>query len=145
MQSTKDIGEIIADFVRKTYTDTDSRFEYQAEALLEKQCTNAAVGKVFELANVEYLLSAFDLEDEDFAEEFPAMSYLNRSERQLLLTTMQQHLESCSRCGLKQAYDLEFETRLRNACRQNSDALLQVLKDDEITDDCEPELATAGI
>lgn len=142
MQSTKDIGEIIADFVRKTYTDTDWRFEYQAEALLEKQCTNTVVGKVFELANVEYLLSAFDLDDEDFAEEFPAMS-LTSSERQLLLTTMKQHLESCSRCGLKQAYDLEFESRLKIACRQNSDALLQVLKDDEIAGDCEPELEVA--
>jgi hypothetical protein len=58
------------------------------------------------------------------------MSYVTERQRQEILEAMSEHLNFCPRCSLKQAYDLEFESRLVNACRQNKETLLELLEED---------------
>lgn len=131
MQTTAvDTSEMIEDFMRQTFPDLDSRVEGHDQVLDEMRCTNPIVGRWFENNVTNYLLAAFAMTDEDFAEEFPGISGLNRPQRQQILMTFESHLSTCQRCGLKRGFDHEFEARLTSACRQNSELILELLNDE---------------
>jgi hypothetical protein len=126
-----DLADVIADFVFKSAPDLASRLEAQAEALAEAKCTNPVIGRWVDENDVKYLLSTFALSDKDFAERFPAMAHTSRAERQLVIAALEEHFEQCQHCSLKRGYDLELDERIKQACRQNSDVLLQILEEDE--------------
>jgi hypothetical protein len=126
-----DLTDIIANFVFKSAPDLASRLEAQAEALDEAKCSNPVIGRWVDENDVKYLLSAFSLNDKDFAERFSSMAHTSRAERQRIVATLEEHFEHCQHCSLKRGYDLELDSRIKQACQQNSDFLLQILKDDE--------------
>jgi hypothetical protein len=113
-----DITDLIADFIRQAEPDLNTRLEYQAQALEDLKCTNAVLGKWVEAHDVQYLLAAFDLDDEEFASNFPGMAHLKEHDRQRIIETFEIHFEHCSRCHLKRSYDLEFNGRIESAVRQ---------------------------
>ena len=133
MQATAtNTSEMIEDFMRQTFPDFDSRLEGHEEVLAEMSCTNPTVGRWFENSVTEYLLAAFAMRDEDFAEEFPGVTGLDRQERQQVLATFESHLASCERCALKRGFEHEFEARLTSACRQNSGVILELLSEEGV-------------
>jgi hypothetical protein len=125
---------MIADLILKTAPDIASRLEYQAEALREAECTKPVVGLWIDENDVKYLLSAFALEQKDFAARFPAMAHITEQERQQVITTIEDHLDSCPHCSLKRGYDLELDARIKQECQKNREILLQLLEEEEESD-----------
>src|SRR5207253_6657078 len=103
-----DLTDIIAAFVFKSAPDLAARLEAQAEALAEAKCSNPVIGRWVDENDVKYLLSTFALNDEDFAERFPAMAHTSRAERQRVIATLEEHFEHCQHCSLKRGHDLEL-------------------------------------
>lgn len=126
-----DLTDVIADFVFKSAPDLASRLESQAEALDEAKCSNPVLGRWIDENDVKYLLSTFALNDQDFAEKFPAMAHTTKAERQRVVAALEEHFEHCTHCSLKRGYDLELDARIKQACQQNSDFLLQILEEEE--------------
>lgn len=126
-----DLTDVIADFVFKSAPDLASRLEAQAGALDEAKCTNPVLGKWIDENDVKYLLSTFALNDEDFAERFPAVAHTTKAERQQVINALEEHFEYCQHCSLKRGYDLELDARIKQACQQNSEVLLQMLEEAE--------------
>ena len=133
MQTTSEISEVIFDFIRESFPGFDSRTEDQAEGLRETNCTNPVIGRWLNAYDVEYLLSAFAMTDRDFAEEFPGMPPLSGLQRQQVLAALRAHLNSCPQCALKSGFDQEFEARLKQELRQNSQVLLELLEEEGVT------------
>ena len=126
-----DITKVIADFVLQATPDLTSRLEYQAEALREVNCIDPTLGQWIDANDVEYLLSAFDLADDDFAERYPEMAHITEEERQRLIAALEAHFEQCPHCSLKRGYDLEMDARIEQTFQQNNKLLLQILEEDE--------------
>lgn len=126
-----DLTDVIAALVFKSAPDLASRLESQAEALDKAKCNNPVLGRWIDENDVKYLLSTFDLNDKDFAERFPAMARTTREERQRVIAALEEHFEHCQHCSLKRGYDLELDARIKQACQQNSDLLLQMLGEEE--------------
>jgi hypothetical protein len=126
-----DLTGMIADFVFSSAPDLASRLEYQAEALDAAKCIDPVIGKWVDENDVKYLLSAFALDDDDFDERFPAMARTGSAERQRVIAVLEKHFEHCEHCSLKRGYDLEMDARIKKACQQNSDFLLQALREDQ--------------
>jgi hypothetical protein len=126
-----DMTDVIAEFVFKSAPDLAARLESQAEALAEAKCSNPVLGRWIDENDVKYLFSTLDLNDEDFAERFPAMAQTTKSERQRVVAALEEHFDHCQHCSLKRGYDLELDARIKQACQQNSDFFLQMLGEDE--------------
>ncbi|HKY05937.1 MAG TPA: hypothetical protein VJQ56_13665 [Blastocatellia bacterium] len=126
-----DLTDVIAAFVFRSAPDLASRLEAQAEALDEAKCNNPVIGRWVDENDVKYLLSAFALNDKDFAERFPAMAHTSKAERQQVIAVFEEHFEHCKHCSLKRGYDLEMDARIKQACKQNSDFLLQMLEEED--------------
>ncbi|SRR6266446_6625063 len=122
-----DITDTIANFVREADSDFEQQMEEHARALRRISCINPFYGRWAEMG-VEYLLSAFELEDRDFAARLPALAHLTKSARRRFLKRMEDHLHDCRHCALKHQYELDLNVRIERACRENSDALLQKLR-----------------
>lgn len=129
-----DLTDVIADFVFKSAPNLADRLKSQAEALDEAKCSNPVLGRWIDENDVNYLFSAFALSDEDFAEKFPAMAQTTIAERQQVIAALEEHFGFCQHCSLKRAYDLELDARIKQACEQNSDFLLQLLEEDDETE-----------
>lgn len=135
-----DISDIIAGFVAEADPELASRMEYQAEALRENPCTDpASFGRWVDANDVKLLISAFTLEDKDFAVRFPKWKHITAPERQKFLVGLEAHFETCKHCSLKRGYDLELDARIKKVCQQNNKLLLQLLREEEAEDSKEGE------
>jgi hypothetical protein len=106
------------DKLRQNETDLNSRLEAQSEALRDLECTNPVVGKWIDAYDVEYLISALELDDEDFAKHFPALEYLKQSDREKMISAFTHHMDhECAHCGLKRGFDAEFSARVERSMR----------------------------
>lgn len=108
-------------------SDLPTRLASQEEALDELNCTEPRLGKWFEENTVSYVLAAFNLTDEDFAETFPALKHISASQRQNIIQVFVDHMDRCPKCFRKRSYDLEFEGRLESALQENREVLLAKL------------------
>lgn len=126
-----DVIERIAELVKRSTPDLPSRLEYQAEGLHEAKCLNPLVGRWIDEHGVNYLLSVFALDDKDFADSLPALAHVTEHDRKRIVATFEGHLEQCHHCSLKRGYELELDSRIERACRQDKDSLLQLLEDGE--------------
>lgn len=108
-------------------SDLPTRLVSQEEALDDLTCTEPRLGKWFEENTVSYVLAAFNLSDEDFAETFPALKHISASQRQTIIQTFLAHIEACPKCFRKRSYDLEFEGRLESALQEDREVLLAKL------------------
>lgn len=122
-----DFDDIIVNKIRKSDPDLSARLEAQVEAVDELKCTNPAVGKWIDAYDVQYLFAAFALDDDDFAENFPKMRELTQHDRKRILKTFETHINSCSHCHLKRGFDLELDSRIERAFRENKDNLVHQL------------------
>ena len=122
-----DFDDFIVDLVRKTEPDIDARLESQAEALKELECTNPVLGRWIDEYDVEYLAAAFNLDDDEFSSQFPAMSNLNQHDRSQIIEAFESHFDQCPHCFLKRGYDTEMNARIERAYRLNNAAVVQHL------------------
>lgn len=123
-----DFSDIIVSMLRQAEPDLDTRLEYQAEALRDAKCTEPLLGRWIETNHVQYLLSAFALSDDDFAENFPKMAHVNEHQRKRIIKAFEDHFENCRRCSLKRGYDLELDSRIERVFRENRDELIHELE-----------------
>src|ERR1051326_5392537 len=106
-----DFDNLIINLVRKAEPDLDARLDSQAEALNELECTNPVLGRWIDEYDVEYLLAAFDLDDDEFAANFPDMGHLNQHDRSQIIEAFNNHFDQCRHCFLKRSYDEEMNRR----------------------------------
>lgn len=110
-----DFTTIIADQVRQAEPDLDARLEAQAEALNEFECTNLTIGKWIEEFGLEYLLAAFALNDQDFAESFPKLAHISQHDREKMKDTFSHHVDACVRCARRVGFDAEMDSRIERS------------------------------
>src|SRR5262245_536922 len=126
-----DFSDSIVDQIRHEEPDLDARLEAQAEELNELQCIDPVVGQWIETYDVNYLSAAFELNDEEFAKNFPKMAYLTHDDRERIIKTFGEHIEHCPRCCRKSSYDIELDSRIERAIRKrpsgrlNKDGILK--------------------
>jgi len=141
----KDFDDFIIDLVRAAEPDLDERLEKQDEELRALECTDPTLGKWITTYDVEYLLAAFNLNDEDFAENFPEMSHLNHHDRSQIIEAFENHFQHCAHCYLKRGYDMEMNGRIESVYRKHGNAIsahLNATKDQpEPTVHCDEDLA----
>lgn len=119
----QDFDDFIINLVRAAEPDLDERLKKQDEALRALECTNPTLGKWITTYDVEYLMAAFNLNDEDFAENFPEMSHLNHHDRSQIIEAFEDHFLHCSHCHLKRGYDLEMNARIESVYRKHGNAI----------------------
>lgn len=141
-----DFTDLLADFVRQAESDLDSRLDAQADALKDLTCTEPTLGKWVDAHDVEYMLAAFALNDDDFVEHFPSMAKITANDRNRIIKAFENHFEHCPHCHRKRSYDLEFNSRIEFVTRQNRAQLLHHLKETEPAEPLEEEheVAAAG-
>ena len=122
-----DFDGLIIDLVRKAEPDLDARLESQAEALKELECTNPVLGRWIDEYDVDYLMSAFNLDDDEFASNFPGMAHLNQHDRSQIIEAFEKHFDQCPHCYLKRGYDMEMNARIERAYTLNSATVAQHL------------------
>ena len=127
-----DFDDFIVDLVRKAEPDIDARLESQAEALKELECTDPVLGRWIDEYDVEYLIAAFNLDDDEFSSTFPAMANLNQHDRSQIIEALENHFDQCPHCFLKRGYDTEMNARIERAYRDNNAAVVQQLSQEEI-------------
>jgi hypothetical protein len=127
-----DFDDFIVDLVRKAEPDIDTRLESQAEALKELECTDPVLGRWIDEYDVEYLIAAFNLDDDEFSSTFPAMGTLNQHDRSQIIKALENHFDQCPHCFLKRGYDTEMNARIERAYRDNNAAVVQQLSQEEI-------------
>ncbi len=120
-----DFSDKIAEQVRANEPDLDARLEAQAEALSELKCINPLIGKWIDEYDVEYLLSAFALDDHSFAENFPSMSHVTEHHRKRIIKEFKRHLGLCLHCSRKQSYDEEINQRIEQALQDNKALIIE--------------------
>lgn len=125
-----EITEVIADLVRRSNPEFDSRLEAQAKTLEEIECINPLLGQWIDTNDVKYLLSVFALKGEDFAAKFPAMAHIPEQDRQQVIAALETHMELCPHCSLKREYDLELDDQIKQVCQENDALLLQLLDEE---------------
>lgn len=120
-----DLDKLIIDLVRKEEPDLDARLENQAEALNDLECTNPVLGRWIDEYDVEYLMAAFKLDDDEFSSNFPTMGHLNQHDRSQIIEAFERHFDQCSHCHLKRGYDLEMNARIERAYAHNNAEVIQ--------------------
>lgn len=126
-----DFSDLFTSLVIQAEPDLATRLEYQGGALQETKCTSPLLGRWIDAHDVVYLFSVLALKDKDFAGIFPSMAHVTAREREQLSAVLERHFEDCTHCSLKRGYDLEMDARIEQACRQNSEFLLQELRQDQ--------------
>ncbi len=128
-----DFDDLIIDLVRKAEPDLDARLENQAEALKELECTNPVLGRWIDEYDVEYLIAAFKLDDDEFSSNFPEMGHLNQHDRSQIIEAFETHFDQCPHCYLKRGYDLEMNARIERVYRLNNAEVMQHLQASRVT------------
>lgn len=123
-----DFDNLIIDLVRKAEPDLDARLENQAEALNELQCTNPVLGRWIDEYDVEYLMAAFNLDDDEFSSNFPTMGHLNQHDRSQIIEAFESHFDQCPHCYLKRGYDLEMNARIERAYTRDNAEVMRHLR-----------------
>jgi hypothetical protein len=123
-----DFDKLIIDLVRKEEPDLDVRLENQAEALNDVECTNPTLGRWIDEYDVEYLLAAFSLDDDEFSSNFPTMGHLNQHDRSQIIEAFESHFDQCPHCYLKRGYDLEMNARIERAYTRNNAEVMEHLQ-----------------
>jgi hypothetical protein len=128
-----DFDKLIIDLVRKEEPDLDARLENQAEALNDRECANPVLGRWIDEYDVEYLLAAFNLDDDEFSSNFPTMGHLNQHDRSQIIEAFESHFDQCPHCYLKRGYDLEMNARIERAYTRNNAEVMQHLEAARVT------------
>jgi|ERR1700741_66496 len=140
-----DFDKLIIDLVRKEEPDLDARLENQAEALSERECTNPVLGRWIDEYDVEYLMAAFNLDDDEFSSNFPTMGHLNQHDRSQIIEAFESHFDQCPHCYLKRGYDLEMNARIERAYSRNNSEVMQQLQSAQVNNPAPEVVAGANV
>lgn len=122
----KDLITLLSKSVLEKEDDVPYRLSAQAAALNEIQCTNPDLGRWIDACDFPFLIETLMLDPEVFSGEFPGVN-LTVDERKSLADALELHCESCPRCHLKRAYDLEWQSRIKRAIAENKQAIGKAL------------------
>jgi len=124
-----DITDTIAILVRKADSNFEQELEKHEEALRGLKCINLYYGEWLEIG-VELLFSIFELDDDDFARQFPELVHMSKSARGQFLKHIETHLQDCRHCALRQQYERSLNARIEEACSDNRELLIQQLEEE---------------
>lgn len=123
-----DIRATTANFVHEADPNFEQQMEEQAQELRAISCLDPFYGRWVK-AGIEFLFSALDLEDRDFAAHVPALAHLTKIDRQQFLRRMEDHLRDCRHCALEYEIERNLNARIENAFQENSHTLLLLLQE----------------
>lgn len=123
-----DIRDTIANFVHEADPTFEQQMEEQAQELRAISCIDPFYGRWVK-AGVDFLFSALDLEDRDFAARIPGLAHLSKIDRQRFLHRMEDHLRDCCHCALEYEIEKNLNVRIENAFQENSHTLLRLLQE----------------
>ncbi len=106
--------------------ETPRRLAEQADELRGRECARPELGRWVDANDFPFLIETLMLSDAVFAEEYPGVR-LSAEERKSLASALEEHCEICARCGLKRAYDLEWQGRVSRAFADNREAVGEVI------------------
>lgn len=134
-----DFTDLLDIFVRQAEPDLNSRLEAQAESLTGLKCTEPVLGKWVDEHDVEYMLAAFALDDDDFVATFPSMANITEDDRNRIIEAFEKHFEYCPHCSRKRNYDLEYNSRVERVFQQKRAELLHHLSESPAETESEEE------
>lgn len=119
-ETEADLFELLSRCIRERDEDTPNRLSEQEAELNRLECAAPELGRWMD-NEFPFLIETLMLNDAVFFEEFPGVR-LNSEERKRLASELEAHCEACGRCGLKRAYDLEWQARVDRAIADNREA-----------------------
>jgi hypothetical protein len=122
----KDFITLLSRLIIEKDDDTPNRLTAQTDALKERECINPELGKWIDSSDFPFLIETLMLDATIFSREFPRV-HMPVDERKAFAGTLELHCESCPRCHLKRAYDIEWQSRIKKALAENKRAIGQAL------------------
>jgi hypothetical protein len=130
MSMSQDTGteliELLARFIKERDADTPIRLAEQEAELKKRPCKDRELGKWIDGSDFPFLIETLMLSDAVFAQEYPDVR-LAAEERKRFAYALEAHCEGCAHCGLKRAYDLEWQARVNKAFSANKEAIGKAL------------------
>lgn len=121
-----ELFELLWRCIKERGGDAPSLAEQKAE-LEKRECTDPALlGRWIGANDFPFLIETLMLSDAVFSEEYPNVK-LTSEERRRFASDLEAHCERCPRCGLKRAFDLEWQARVNSAFAENREALGQAI------------------
>lgn len=119
--------ELLTKSIKERDEDAPMRPAELENELRALQCSDPeSLGKWIAANDFPFLIETLTLDDSVFALEFPGIG-LTLEERKKLASALEDHCERCPRCGLKRAYDLEWQARVDRALAENREIIVATL------------------
>jgi hypothetical protein len=130
MSTSKDMQKalfgLLTKCIRERDDDTPFRLAEQEAELKKRKCADPELGTWIDGNDFPFLIETLMLSDAVFSEEYPEVK-LPQEERMSFASALEAHCEGCARCGLKRAYDLEWQARVNRALAENREAVGQAI------------------
>lgn len=112
--------------IRERDEDESTRLAEQEAKLKDLNCTAPEMGRIIDGNDFPFLIETLMLSDAVFLEEYPGVT-LTAEERRRFAHALEGHCETCERCGIKRALDLEWQSRVNSIFTENREAFGQVI------------------
>jgi hypothetical protein len=131
----KDITGEIADLVFKSTPDLCAQLKQQAQKLAGIACNEPVIGRWIEANDLDYLVAAFSLNDDDFTQRFPTAVATTKQERRQLIKRFRAHVKTCPHCASKDEGDRALDQLIDRALTENRLEFVERLKESLVTAD----------
>jgi hypothetical protein len=107
--------------------DVPYRLSEQEKTLQALECSDPeGAGIWIAKCDFPFLIETLMLDDAIFIKEFPGVQ-LTAEDRKQFAYTLELHSETCPRCHLKRAYDLEWQSSVDNAIAENKEVISEAI------------------
>ena len=120
MNTTTEVGLIalLSGLIHERDNDTPFQSSEQGDGLKGLTCSEPRLGRWIEGCDFPFLSETLMLDERVFAKEFPGVT-MTAGERRDLAKALEEHCETCPRCGGKRADDLEWQALVYKAIAEN--------------------------
>lgn len=110
---------LLSGLIHESDKDTPFQSGERGDALNGLTCSEPRrLGRWIESCDFPFLIETLMLDDHVFAKEFPCVT-MTAAGRRDLANALEEHCETCPRCGWKRAADLEWQARVNRAVTEN--------------------------
>ena len=126
MKMPKDMGNDLIMLLSSLILDKDdtaSQSSAQENLLKDLKCTDAELlGRWIDNCDFPFLIETLALDAATFSKEFPG-AQLTVEARKEFANALEAHCETCERCHLKRAHDLEWQSKVSRAFAENKQVI----------------------
>jgi hypothetical protein len=120
MNTTTEVGLIalLSGLIHERDNDAPIQSSEQGDALKGLTCSEPRLGRWIEGCDFPFLIETLMLDERVFGKEFPDVA-MTADERREVANALEEHCETCPRCGWKRADDLEWQARVHRTIAEN--------------------------